>query len=99
LISPVGRRSLVAGWKLAVRPDHRAEKASSWRYCFGAVVGGDAGVAGGELVVGGAIDSVVRLRGQNTAATTITTTITATSTYQKRLSPKKFIKTSLKAQL
>jgi hypothetical protein len=66
-------------------------EASIRRYCFGGVVAGAAGVAVGGLVVAGAIDSVVWLRGQNTAATTITTTITATIAYQKRLSPKKFI--------
>jgi hypothetical protein len=65
----------------------------SWRYCFGAVGDGDAGVAVGELVVAGAWDSTVSLRGQNTAATTIITTITAIA-YKKRLSPKKFIITS-----
>jgi hypothetical protein len=77
------------------RPPAPAER--SWRYCFGAVVGGDAGVAVGELVVAGAWDSVVSLRDQDTAATTITTTITATIAYKNRLSPKKFILTSLKA--
>src|SRR3954463_14646452 len=65
----------------------------SWRYCFGAVGDGDAGVAVGELVVAGAWDSTVSLRRQNTTATTITTTITAIA-YKKRLSPKKFIITS-----
>src|SRR3954451_14569002 len=65
----------------------------SWRYCLGAVGDGDAGVAVGELVVAGAWDSTVSLRGQNTAATTITTTSTAIA-YKKRLSPKKFIITS-----
>src|SRR4051812_21765029 len=65
----------------------------SWRYCLGAVGDGDAGVAVGELVVAGAWDSTVSLRGQSAAATTITTTITAIA-YKKRLSPKKFIITS-----
>jgi hypothetical protein len=50
-------------------------------------------VAVGELVVAGAWDSAVSLRGQNTTATTIITTITAIA-YKKRLSPKKFIITS-----
>src|SRR4051795_11703334 len=65
----------------------------SWRYCLGAVGDGDAGVAVGELVVAGAWDSTVSLRGQSAAATTITTTSTAIA-YKKRLSPKKFIITS-----
>src|SRR3954454_7865650 len=67
--------------------------ARSWRYCLGAVGDGDAGVAVGELVVAGAWDSTVSLRGQSAAATTITTTSTAIA-YKKRLSPKKFIITS-----
>jgi|1185.fasta_scaffold268617_2 hypothetical protein len=87
----VGRKSR----KFTVRPDRRRRAERSWRYCFGTVVDGDAGVAVGELVVAGAWDSVVWLRGQNTAATTIITTITATIAYKKRLSPKKFIITSL----
>jgi hypothetical protein len=86
-----------------------------FRYCFGGVVDGAAGVVAGGFVAAGAEGSVfggvvggvaggfvaagtegsiVWLRGQNTAAT-ITTTITAKIAYQKRLSPKKFIATSL----
>jgi hypothetical protein len=66
------------------------------RYCFGGVVvvdGADGVVAGG-FVAAGIEGSLGWLRGQYTAAT-ITTTITATIAYQKRLSPKKFIPTSL----
>jgi hypothetical protein len=66
------------------------------RYCFGGVVvvdGADEVVAGG-FVADGIEGSMGWLRGQNTAAT-ITTAITATIAYQKRLSPKKFIAISL----
>ena len=64
------------------------------RYFFGAVVDGVVGVVAGALVVAGAGGAIVALRFQSTA-TTITTTITAAIAYQKRLSPKKFIATSL----
>ena len=65
------------------------------RYCFGGVVvDGAGGVVAGGFVAAGTEDSIVWLRGQNTAAT-ITTTITATIAYQKRFSPKKFMATSL----
>ena len=66
-------------------------KASCSRYCLGAVGDGAPGVAAGGLVVAGAMDFGVRWRGQNTAPTTITTTITATIDNQKRLSWIKFI--------
>jgi hypothetical protein len=61
---------------------------------FGGVVDGAAGVVAGGFVAAGTEGSIVWLRDQNTAAT-ITTTITAKIAYQKRLSPKKFIATSL----
>ncbi len=68
--------------------------ASCRRYCFGAVVAGASVVVAGELVEAGVGGAMVLLRFQNTA-TKITATITATIAYQKRLSPKKFIASSL----